>query len=118
MTFLPLEIGHSLLVIGNSLHLKTQHPWGHLTIRRWTHDEGRIKLTVMARPLRIEKVGEWYHVTARGNERKAIFRDDADREGLEPSPWEAVIAAVGRVKGETWDEFRDRHGHRGRDLVL
>src|SRR6266849_4117530 len=33
----------------------------------------------MARPLRIEKAGGWYHVTARGNERKAIFRDDVDR---------------------------------------
>ena len=30
----------------------------------------------------------------------------------------AVIAAVERVKGEKWDEFRDRHGDRGRDLVL
>ena len=33
----------------------------------------------MARPLRIERAGGWYHVTARGNERKAIFRDDRDR---------------------------------------
>lgn len=33
----------------------------------------------MARPLRIEKVGGWYHLTARGNERKPIFRGDADR---------------------------------------
>ena len=33
----------------------------------------------MSRPLRIEKVGGWYHVTARGNERKRIFRDDLDR---------------------------------------
>ena len=33
----------------------------------------------MARPLRIEKTGGWYHLTARGNERKPIFRDDADR---------------------------------------
>ena len=31
---------------------------------------------------------------------------------------EAVIAAVEWVKGEKWDEFRDRHGDRGRDLVL
>ena len=31
---------------------------------------------------------------------------------------EAVIAAVERVKGEKWDQFRDRHGDRGRDLVL
>ena len=30
----------------------------------------------------------------------------------------AVIAAVERVKGEKWDEFRDRHGDGGRDLVL
>ena len=33
----------------------------------------------MARPLRIEKADGWYHITARGNERKAIFRDDRDR---------------------------------------
>jgi REP element-mobilizing transposase RayT len=33
----------------------------------------------MARPLRIERPGGRYHVTARGNERKEIFRDDADR---------------------------------------
>ena len=31
---------------------------------------------------------------------------------------EAVIAAVERVKGEKWDEFRERHADRGRDLVL
>ena len=34
----------------------------------------------MARPLRIEYDGAQYHVTSRGNERKAIFRDDTDRE--------------------------------------
>jgi putative transposase len=33
----------------------------------------------MARPLRIEFPGALYHVTSRGNERKAIFRDDGDR---------------------------------------
>ncbi|PYJ69641.1 MAG: addiction module toxin RelE, partial [Verrucomicrobia bacterium] len=36
----------------------------------------------MARPLRIEYPGAYYHVTTRGNERKAIFRDDRDRERL------------------------------------
>ncbi|MBM3878040.1 MAG: addiction module toxin RelE, partial [Verrucomicrobia bacterium] len=30
----------------------------------------------MARPLRIALAGGRYHVTARGNERRAIFRDD------------------------------------------
>ena len=33
----------------------------------------------MARALRIERAGGRYHVTARGNERKAIFRDEWDR---------------------------------------
>ena len=33
----------------------------------------------MARPLRIEYPGAIYHVTARGNERRAIFRTNADR---------------------------------------
>ena len=33
----------------------------------------------MARALRIEREGGRYHVTARGNERKAIFRDETDR---------------------------------------
>ncbi len=34
----------------------------------------------MARPIRIEYEDAVYHVTARGNERRAIFRDDSDRE--------------------------------------
>ncbi len=34
----------------------------------------------MARALRIELAGGFYHVTCRGNERKAIYRDDTDRQ--------------------------------------
>ena len=34
----------------------------------------------MARPLRIQYSGAVYHVTNRGNERKAIFKDDHDRD--------------------------------------
>lgn len=34
----------------------------------------------MARPIRIEYPGACYHITARGNERKAIYRDDVDRQ--------------------------------------
>lgn len=34
----------------------------------------------MARPIRVEYEDAVYHVTARGNEQKAIYRDDADRE--------------------------------------
>ena len=34
----------------------------------------------MARPLRIEYAGAVYHLTTRGNERRAIFKDNQDRE--------------------------------------
>ena len=34
----------------------------------------------MARPLRIEYSGAWYHFTCRGNERNKIYQDDQDRE--------------------------------------
>ncbi len=34
----------------------------------------------MARPLRIEYPGAVYHVTSRGNEKKAVYKDDRDRE--------------------------------------
>ena len=32
----------------------------------------------MGRALRVERVGGRYHATARGNERKSIFRDEED----------------------------------------
>ena len=35
---------------------------------------------MMARPLRIQYPGAFYHVTSRGNERKEIFRSTVDRE--------------------------------------
>ena len=34
----------------------------------------------MARPLRVDVKNGWYHVTARGIERKAVFKDDCDHE--------------------------------------
>ena len=34
----------------------------------------------MSRPLRIEYPGAVYHVTSRGNEKKPVFKDDADRD--------------------------------------
>jgi len=34
----------------------------------------------MARPIRVEFAHAAYHVTARGNERRAVFRDDVDRQ--------------------------------------
>jgi len=46
----------------------------------------------MARPLRIDLAQGWYHVTARGIERRAIYRDDRDREHF----LELIEEAVGR----------------------
>lgn len=43
----------------------------------------------MARPLRIELAGGLYHVTARGDRREPIFRDDQDREA-----WLDVLGQV------------------------
>src|SRR4030043_1793691 len=34
----------------------------------------------MSRPLRIQYAGAVYHITSRGNARKAIFKDDRDRK--------------------------------------
>lgn len=36
----------------------------------------------MSRPLRIEYEGAFYHITARGNERKEIFKDDKDKDAM------------------------------------
>ena len=36
--------------------------------------------TKLARPLRIEFPGAFYHVTSRGNEKKAVFRNSRDKE--------------------------------------
>ena len=46
----------------------------------------------MARPIRVEFEGALYHVTARGNERRAIFRSDADRN--------LFLEALGQCAGE------------------
>ena len=50
----------------------------------------------MARPLRIEYQGAWYHVTSRGNERGKIFRDDKDRVRF----LEALRESIERFKVE------------------
>ncbi len=41
----------------------------------------------MARPLRIERAGAWYHVTGGGIERRVIYTDDLERRR-----WLALLA--------------------------
>ena len=100
----------------------------------------------MARALRIEIQGGHYHATARGNERRAIFRQDKDRTHflellselaprfgvrlhayvLMPSvrrmlgqaSWKEIVQAVERLKDEQWEILSKRHGDWGRDAVL
>ena len=53
----------------------------------------------MARPLRVNIVGGWYHVMRRGIERRTIFEDRRDHERF----WELL--------GELRDRYRFRiHG--------
>src|SRR4029077_14091805 len=58
------------------LHLRDTAPVLDPTLSR----EFILLLRLMARPLRIEYDGALYHVTSRGNDRKAIFKNDRDRE--------------------------------------
>jgi hypothetical protein len=53
------------------------------------------------------------HVRGHKQEQRGARRLLEDRPRLQ-----AVIAAVEAVKGEKWDEFRERHGDSGRDMVL
>ena len=51
----------------------------------------------MSRPLRLEYPGAIWHVTSRGNERKAIFADDDDREKFLEILGQAVVWADWRL---------------------
>jgi putative transposase len=44
----------------------------------------------MARPIRVEYAGAVYHVMARGNDRREVFREDRDRRRFLQTPGEAV----------------------------
>lgn len=62
----------------------------------------------MARPLRLTFAGGLYHVTARGNERKAIVRDDTDRARFLDTL--AAMVERYRVRCHAW-VLMDNHYH-------
>ena len=62
----------------------------------------------MARPLRLTFAGGVYHVTARGNERKAIVRDDVDRARFVDTL--ATVVKHYRVVCHAW-VLMDNHYH-------
>ncbi len=61
----------------------------------------------MARPLRLNFAGGVYHVTARGNERKAIVRDDTDRRLFLDTL--ARTIAQHRVRCHAWVLMRNHY---------
>jgi putative transposase len=95
----------------------------------------------MARPIRVEFPGAVYHATARGNERREIFRDETDRERflqtlsemverhglriqaycLMPNHYHLLVAtpranlsrALGWLQATYTARFNDRHRRRG-----
>jgi hypothetical protein len=48
----------------------------------------------VARPLRIEYPGAFYHVTSRGNERGTIFQSNRDREKYKKEPLDSSISST------------------------
>ena len=60
----------------------------------------------MARPLRIERAGARYHLTARGNERKPIYRNDTDR-----THFLALLAELGERFGVKVHAYVLMHNH-------
>ena len=57
---------------------------------------GLAKMTAKARPIRIECAGAWYHITARGNERREVYRrHDRDRQhfcALPAEMWDRPVS--------------------------
>ncbi len=50
---------------------------------------------------------------------RADVREQPEAKALRPAVnFESIKKAVERLKGEKWEEFRDRHGDWGRDLAL
>jgi chromosomal replication initiation ATPase DnaA len=50
---------------------------------------------------------------------KGDAREQPDLQRLKPRvSFDEVVKVVERIRGELWSEFRERHGDKGRDLVL
>lgn len=49
---------------------------------------------------------------------KVIREISSKRELRRETNWEAIVEAIEKVKGEKWEQFRNRHGDWGRDLAF
>ena len=61
----------------------------------------------MARPLRVQFSGAPYHITAPGNERKPIFRDERDR----PAQVRKYLSQYLSADAQTRSVWRSRSSH-------
>ena len=80
----------------------------HRNIQPLTGTVGLDSACGMARPLRIERAGGWYHVTGRGNERRPIYRDNRGREHFSELLAEMVARFGARVQAYL---LMDNHYH-------
>jgi len=71
---------------------------------------GRAGTTGMARALRVEHEGAWYHVMVQGNRREAIFLGEGDRT--------MMMGALGEACGKSgWEGRRANDGGRESRIV-
>ena len=89
MTYATAKLARQPLLHGNRLRqnrppdgLRPTHldSGGRSQRRAGVNADFVYSLKNMSRPLRLEFPGALYHVIARGNERRPVFRDDRDRE--------------------------------------
>src|SRR6266566_7396989 len=62
-----------------------------------TRSDSAAKVVFVARSIRIEHPGAFYHVMARGNRREPIFRSDCDRQLFLKTLGEACVMTGWRV---------------------
>jgi len=88
-TRMDLNIRHLLSRLYTCWHPTWRRRWSwpgfvDRSILVWWFGVNRVSVYYglsMARVVRLEGEGAVYHVIVRGNERKAVFRDDEDRRG-------------------------------------
>ena len=80
-------------------------------------ERGKWLSAIMARPLRMQNDGGWYHVINRGIEKVNRERGNK-REIRRRWTFPEVVNAVETARGESWEQFAQRHGDYGRDVVL
>jgi hypothetical protein len=78
-----------------------------------TQNMGHVGAVMQSHGGQIQSPGAFYHVTSRGNERKAIFRSNRDRERLNPC-LDILARMIPQRKIITGNSLRVARGQRRR----